>query len=195
MFPKTEPKMEGMEKVIASIAFLQKLGSTVAGVELVGRIHPVSGIPVSEIIEHLANGNDRSTNQVKRDIRLTAEDATQLAELYNKKLLQELQAAIDAGTPLDGSAKGDANKAAAAKRATRAARNSLMAAGRGGVKILKGRIETATGNDGNPLIEVTPDYAEWRQGEYGIPKGEVYKATGFTLNNFSVANLKLTKKK
>ena len=116
-------------------------------------------------------------------------DSDKAAALY----LAQVEAQLRKHNTGANQLKKQPNPAVAARLATAAQSAGLRAAGVELTNIMRERAEKGLTNDGGSADKVSDAYATWRENKFGVPKSEVYKATGQLLAELNTSGLRLTK--
>jgi hypothetical protein len=190
---------DGLESSKEAIDFLKAAGATVMGIEYHGENR--GNVTDAEIIQYQKDGiYSESKGVTKRDITPNDADISKAAEDYGEEIQKAVARIIKRnetkglkdkkgkdlkGDKLSARKKNQANSAIT--RALRKAADVLR------IKML-GNAQDAMSSDGDHFEEVDTDYAEQRLRRYGVPIGEVFKASGRLLNNLGIAAYKIVRR-
>jgi len=176
--------VSGMDTATEMLAFLEHIGSDVAGCILAAKRRKEGGNN-AQIVEYLADNNP------PRNIAPTAEDHAQAAEIIKGIILVRLRMMAKRGHKR--LKKWDASHtamfvASGKKIANSIASTALRKAGQQMQANMRERVEAGL----YPLV--SEDYAAWRLAKYGVPPGRVFVATGQLLSNITDGHIRLIKK-
>lgn len=127
----------------------------------------------ADVIDHLRDGG--------RDLGPSKEDAQKTAAEYTKRVKIFLRQ------------QKDTKKPPSTAKTNQAGAKALRAAAAIVQKVLVNRIEKSEDMDGQ-VNHVDPTYAKQRERKHGVPKGEVFKASGQLIADLARGTGKLTKK-
>lgn len=178
-----EPKAYGVKNAQEIISALAKLGTVINGASMPAKSYDHfwrregRNITTADIIQiHGKDGVNRTDGNVKRDIRLTSEDAKSALEIFADRAMDRLRVLKGVGT-------GKPDKAKASKIATNAAASGYKEAAKHLKRTLARRVNRQEDRYGSSLEPVKSDYAKTREKKFGVSPGQVFVRTGRLAEN------------
>jgi hypothetical protein len=161
-------KAEGMQAALNTTKMTSIFEIVEAGADFLDTPRSDSEHSNSDIVDFLAEGNSRSDNPKKRDIRATEEDSQKAAEMLADELVRQLNRAP----------RGESSPDVLMKKAKQGLAGGLRKGALHIAGVMLDRVKTGTTNDGSPAEEVSGPYGRWRQVKYGVNPSSVFVASG-----------------
>lgn len=175
--------IQGMDAAQAQLSVLEAIATAGIGISYAFSGGRDDGKSNEDILNYLAEGNTRSANIKRRDIRSSPADAEKMGELFIEQVDKQLERVGKTTKSGKEVTKEQAARAGAAA--------GLMAAAIYYQGLLSDRLEGQVDNAGNSLELVDEDYAEQRFREYGVSKDTVGYRTGQLITAILTGQYKL----
>lgn len=141
------------------------------------------GITNKEVIKHLAEGNRKASESIKRDIRPTKEDSEKAAQIFVKELAKKMQIAgrkTSAGSPVSREKAAKQGIVIAMKKAAKYT-----------AKVMYDRVKKQQDNTGAKAHPVGEKYAKQRLRKFGVSESVVFVASNQLANALQKGKVKI----
>jgi hypothetical protein len=179
-----EKKVKGLDGARTIMEMILKTANVSAEWVSESRVGDSSKVSNRQIIDYLAEGNDKSKGErIKRDIRPNEKDAEKIAKDFVNEIAKKMKIAgkVDAGDT------GVSREKAAKQGVVSAMRKAAKAQS----KLMYDRVKNMKTNDGSKAHPVGKKYAAQRKRLHGVAESVVYVATAQLANALQKGKIKI----